>query len=882
MIRLQGPGKERRAEQWREALRLFQPVLEQAEKNGDDSLAFYCHYKSAVILFHLDSFSTAGNHFLEALDLKEKPGIIHDSAWFRMLLSDGDGFYTRGMPDATGLFYEKAEELAKGIKTDPGKLLELYQRLSYLYTGAGKYGKATAVLQKSLDLFSTADERVAVFKTRMADGLMKLERYQEARKLYEELLVLLPGDPLILQQLGTIFLNNDQPVEAIRYFREAMKRTIPTCTLLTKTGKAWLDAGMPDSAGHFFDLAHAEAGHLHAWQQPEARGLIYLYQGEKARKEKKTKEAIAFYQKALGQLSGNERDTGFRENPKNFSGPFPYVHIFNTLAVKADALQQLYYLEKDITTLEAALDSWRAAFELAEYVERTYDSDEARIFLGKIKTMVHGKPIDVSLELYELTLKKNYLEDAWFFDQRNKASLFALNNRENEWLGQLEIKHELLARKSSLKSAITRLAIQTRVVEDSAVRQQLTDSIRRYEKELRDTRELISGDPVLKLKKSFETIPKVREVQAMLDSRTALLSYHLSGDELLTLLITAHEFEYNRSAINRNFFQAIESFKHALAGVPADQHYSGSAAAFTLYQSLISPLWNKLSRARRLVIIPDDELNYLPFEALEDGNQDYLAEKFAIQYHFSAALLEKDKERISFKPALSFAPFASTTYRDADGNTLHNLPYSREEIHGTDGDILLDSAATRERFIRSVNHFPLLHLATHAQLDNTDPARSFIAFFPGEPDFRLSVRDLYTLRMDSTNLVIISACQAAGGRQEIGEGLMSLSRAFAYAGCPNIITSLWKSEGKPTSFMLQRFHHYLGRGYSKDISLQYARLDLLNSPDIHPRFKSPPLWAHLVFYGYYEQGHTRSDWRWVTIGILAILLGYYFIKRRMG
>ena len=72
-----------------------------------------------------------------------------------------------------------------------------------------------------------------------------------------------------------------------------------------------------------------------------------------------------------------------------------------------------YQEEKDIETLKASLNAYQSAFKLADYVGKTYDSDEARLFLGKIKYTVHSKPIDVCLLLYELTQKKNYLEDAY-------------------------------------------------------------------------------------------------------------------------------------------------------------------------------------------------------------------------------------------------------------------------------------------------------------------------------------------------------------------------------------------------------------------------------------------------------------------------------------
>jgi CHAT domain-containing protein len=82
---------------------------------------------------------------------------------------------------------------------------------------------------------------------------------------------------------------------------------------------------------------------------------------------------------------------------------------------------------------------------------------------------------------------------------------------------------------------------------------------------------------------------------------------------------------------------------------------------------------------------------------------------------------------------------------------------------------------------------------------------------------------------------------------------MSLSRAFAYAGCPGIITSLWKADDKTTSFITQRLHYYLGKNENRDQALRLAKLDLMTSPGIEARMKTPNYWAHLIYIGEYNQ-----------------------------
>ena len=183
------------------------------------------------------------------------------------------------------------------------------------------------------------------------------------------------------------------------------------------------------------------------------------------------------------------------------------------------------------------------------------------------------------------------------------------------------------------------------------------------------------------------------------------------------------------------------------------------------------------------------------------------------------------------------------------------------------------------------NHYGIIHLATHASVNNETPLKSFIAFYPSTnsqaDNYKLYAPEIYNMNLDSTQLIILSACETGTGKLVKGEGLMSLSRAFAAAGCPNIITSLWKAEDKTTAFITQHLHHYLDKGYTNDKALQQAKLDLLKSDTIDPRFKTPNYWAHLIFIGNYEPNHKKKNWWWVAIGIIAGAIIYSFLKKSL-
>jgi LPXTG-motif cell wall-anchored protein len=184
--------------------------------------------------------------------------------------------------------------------------------------------------------------------------------------------------------------------------------------------------------------------------------------------------------------------------------------------------------------------------------------------------------------------------------------------------------------------------------------------------------------------------------------------------------------------------------------------------------------------------------------------------------------------------------------------------------------------------------YNVLHLATHATVDAEDPSQSFIAFYPQQRDslanYRLYTHELYNMRLDSVKLVILSACEAGNGRLVRGEGVMSLARAFAYAGCPNIMTTLWKADDRSSAWLTQRLHHYLKQGWEKDVALQQAKLDYLNDPEVHPARKAPYYWANFVFIGdpapLYDD---RRHWWLIAVGLLLLAGGgalWWRLRRR--
>jgi len=867
------------------ALEEYKLLLPELKRQQFDSLYVLAAIKTGLIYHYFDSTQEAKQAYLAAIQAKEKLAHLPDSVLFQPFLFTGSICYTNGEFDSAFYYLKKAEAIKNSYNTQLREEQRLYNLLGVLHYETGNLKQSNNYIKKAIA--TMAENKVkdisllTNYQLNISSILIKLQEYEKAETLLKSIISNNVYTDEIKHALGFICLKTGRQQEAIRYFDQVKytgsKKIID---LYLNKSKAFEEINEPDSSTYYLLSAKTENLKWNGSRRNISNGIIYKQEAEAMAARKLYPDALVLFQQSLLQFSNTFTDTATSANPEVFSGVFAYIDLFNILIAKGDLLKILYDKDRDIRHLEASLNAYRSAFKLADYVEKTYDSDEARLFLGKIKHTVHSKPIDISLLLYDLTHKVLYLEEAYLFDQRNKASVLSFNVQANDILSQAGPANNLLHSSALLRSAITRLSLKAATLTDTTELQQLYTRIRDNEIELGKLQEQINADPLWQKKNAIKQIPLVAELQKRLDPTTTLLSFHLSDNELLTLLISANQFTYHKIQVSKSFYAYIDTLQRSLHATAPDGRYAGTGAAMHLYQLLIQPVQQKLQQKKRLIIIPDDELNYLPFEALQDENKQYLLEKFSIQYQFSTALATQVPAPLNPSAVMAFAPFATAGYGNATGDSFSVLPASKEETSQLKGQLYADAAATKTNFLRQPNRYSIIHLATHASVNNEDPMRSFIAFHPGEKEYKLYAQEIYDLKLDSLQLIILSACETGAGQLVKGEGLMSLSRAFTYAGCPNIITSLWKAEDKTTAFITNRLHYYLGKKYTKDHALQQAKLDLLNNTEIDPRLKAPNYWAHLVFIGNYEADHRTRNWWWVAITIIVGALLYRYWGRK--
>ncbi|HVG40859.1 MAG TPA: CHAT domain-containing protein, partial [Chitinophagaceae bacterium] len=540
-------------------------------------------------------------------------------------------------------------------------------------------------------------------------------------------------------------------------------------------------------------------------------------------------------------------------------------NLFYALTAKANVLEELYSKTQKIEYATYSLETYESAYKLIDYVAKTYNSDEARIFLSKIKYIVHGKPVKATLLLYTKTNDEKYLETAYYLDQKTKATTLVFN--QNNEINDTDEFSDLQKEEKNVKEQITRLSLKGAQENNVAQKIKLESAIRDAEIELDKIQDKIKQK---KSGTSIEFIPSSNKLQHdFLNDETAILSYHLADSSLTTFIIKKESLNYKHQKLPTKFYNDLESY---IKNVHAVGFLNNNASLSEKLYDYLVPL-SQLESIKHLILIPEDILNFLPFESLKNQG-DFLINNFSVSYQYSTALLQKKVKTLSKNRTLGFAPFYSNA-----AYSFPKLPRSASEFENSTGTFLIDTIATKQQFITQYLKYNVLHIATHAVMSDTSPDLSYIAFSPikavQKDNYLLYAKEIYNLDLKESDLVILSACETGIGTLLKGEGMMSLSRAFAYAGCPSIVTSLWKADDESTAYIINLFHKYLNDGLSIDAALQKAKLDYLQDTKINPRKKHPFYWAHLVFIGYQKPATTSKLYYLLLLPL--ILIGVYFV-----
>jgi CHAT domain-containing protein/tetratricopeptide (TPR) repeat protein len=395
----------------------------------------------------------------------------------------------------------------------------------------------------------------------------------------------------------------------------------------------------------------------------------------------------------------------------------------------------------------------------------------------------------------------------------------------------------------------------------------------------------------------------------LLDPDTVLLMYSLSAAE------TEHSYLWAVTSDSLTSFElpkrevveaAARRYLVTMTEPPSAQARTVPAAASELSDMLLAPVASRLGR-KRLVVIGDGALQYVPFAALpvpagsgsRQRDRPLLIADHEIVYEASASSLASvrselagrlpaahavavladpvfavDDERVTrVRPAASAAsgprsaPMSDELARALStvhvrgagaGAGLPRLPFARREAEAIaaaarPGEAMkaLDFEASRETATSgALARYRIVHFATHGLLNASRPDLSGLVLSlvdaEGRPrDGFLRLHDIYNLRLPA-ELVVLSACQTGLGQEIRGEGLIGLTRGFMYAGAARVVASLWQVDDVATAELMRRFYRgMLREGQRPAAALRAAQVEMSREEAWH----SPYYWSGFVLQG---------------------------------
>lgn len=395
------------------------------------------------------------------------------------------------------------------------------------------------------------------------------------------------------------------------------------------------------------------------------------------------------------------------------------------------------------------------------------------------------------------------------------------------------------------------------------------------------------------------------EVRKRLVTPDRSLLVYADAAEKLFALVVRHDTTVLVSLGSEGIADAVRVLNGAVAGRSADAYLH---AAHQLYEKVFRPVHPWLT-GDELLIVPDGPLHTINFEVLLDApstlrdfRDHLLLKRYAIAQLLSVttavqfARLDAPRKGDVLALAPGFTDELKQQYLAGVRDTSHidraylhlvRQPFAVRAAEGLgrtlSAQVLLGAQATEQGFRDQAARHGVLHLGTHAEMNPVAPMYSRLVLSKDNDttgmDGYLHAYEIYELDLKA-QLAVLTACETGTGRNDDGEGVRSLGHAFAYAGCPSLVMSLWKIDEKASSEIIERFYRYLAKGMPKHKALQQAKLDHLAAAQ--DELVLPYYWAGMVLVGDIapvEVGRSGLMW-WVLGGVLVLGLLVWWWRRK--
>lgn len=804
------------------ALRCYQLEQAVAEKIGDQAGIAGAWLNIGLIKVAQDDYEQALLFQQKALALYEAAGLQRGVALVLVNLSQvhralGDHRQAFDNAQKSLRLYEEANN-RRGISKALSELADVYRAQNNLPQALAYTERALAIAQELGDKVE-----IAILRYDVARQHRMLGNYERALEIYQELLKQTEGfrdragAATIRDAIGGILASQGRYEEALDYRRralselEAVNEKQNTAVVLNNLSSIFLAQGK-----------HAEALPL-------------------------AERAVALSRQTGRQLS------------------------------LWSALTSLGYSQLGLNQPAEARQTFAEAISIMEKLRtQSAGGEEERQRYFESRLLAHHGMLG-------LLAKENHSLEALVFAERAKARVLLDVLQQ----GRVSIQKSMTAgeqqQERRLKSELTRLNTQlARATQSDKNDPQRLSELKPQLEKARLTYEsfqtsLYAAHPRLRIHRGEGPLIKAQELAALLpDATSALLEYVVTDEVTYLFAVTKAlgkpeaEVQVFTIPIKRaELTKQTEAFRQQLAG----RDLGFRASAVKLYALLLKPAQAQLKGKTNLIIVPDDKLWDLPFQALLTTANRFLIEDAAIAYTPSLTVLRETTKRRKNERA----EVASTTLL-ALGNPLLGketieratlvlrdekldpLPEAEQEVRALgqlygspQSKVYIGPEAREDRVKTEAGQARILHFATHGTLDNASPMYSHLVLAAGDKneDGLLEAWELMQLDLKA-DLAVLSACETARGRFGAGEGMIGLTWALFVAGVPSTVVSQWKVESASTRDLMVNFHRAIssppraGKAKAtKTEALRQAALKLLKNPETsHPFY-----WAGFVLVG---------------------------------
>ena len=491
---------------------------------------------------------------------------------------------------------------------------------------------------------------------------------------------------------------------------------------------------------------------------------------------------------------------------------------------------------------DAALKAYLEADDLLEKDRRRLGDEQARGVFMEDKLSCYYRPALILLQA------KRYPEAFGIFERsrsRAMADLLASrpltlgSDQERALYSQLQsLKINIAAQQSKLfdltgsqnrdQSAKQIVELQGKI---ASLQQQYEQLEARIAREAPKLNELTAAQPVTLAGVQRAAAEGNYDVLYYVVMEHALILWHITGSqvEVKDVFLPHVELIKKTAALRTSLVARRDS-----PDSPFDEDTSRQ-----LFLYLIQPMLASL-RGRHLVLVPHEELNSIPFQALLDpATGKYLGETFAISYVPSATVLATLDSK-STLPTGRLLAVADPGIHEASDEV-----YAIGKLYPGRSKVLTQEAASTADVKTWVPDYNVVHLSVHGKFNSQDPLLSYLQFKNAPPDNgRLTAAEMFGLPLQKNSMVVLSACETGRVEATHSNEVLGIVRALLYAGASRLVLSSWEVNAGSTRLWMETFYQ---QGQSAPPS-EAARLALI-AVKSHPQYSHPFFWAPFVMTG---------------------------------